>query len=373
MKVLTVTGTARERGQTIGEELRKSIHCMIEKHDQTITKRGYSVEAYKTAFNQYHRYLDAVTKWTPDLLEEVWGLAEGAGISRETAFQLQLVDEDWSFDAYHFAPRAKIANKCTSFGMVGENGIPTYAGQNMDIPSYVDGHQVLLRIQYPESDLESLVYTFAGSIVLCGMNNSPLGVNCNTLMQLGGCADGLPVAFVARTILEQTTYSDAIAFLNTIKHAAGQNYILSTIDKVGSFECSPNQVVEYCPRVDGSRVCHTNHPLANEDVDNFRELIKTASHNGWVRGYCDTSSRFASIAARTMNRTGSVELDELKAALSAKDDVDHPVCRDHSTDINASAIAFTAGSLIYEMTENPKLHLAAGPPSESEFMTFEFT
>ena len=88
MIVLTVGGTPRERGRVIGESLREDIHAVMEKHEQAIEKRpGYSLEDYYAAFDQYGDHLGAVEKWAPDLLEEVWGMAEGAKIEPERAFR----------------------------------------------------------------------------------------------------------------------------------------------------------------------------------------------------------------------------------------------------------------------------------------------
>ena len=373
MKVLTVGGTPRERGRAIGESLRDDIHVVMEKHEQAINGRpGHSFKDYYAAFDKFSFYLDGAKKWAPDLLEEVWGMAEGANIEPEMAFRNQLMDEDWFFDNYHYAPQAKVTSKCTAFGIVNQKGAPTYAGQNMDISSYTEGHLVLLRIQDPDNDLESLVYTCAGTLALCGMNNAPLGVNCNTLMQLGCRPDGLPVAFVTRTLLEKASYEEALTFLNHTIHAAGQNYTLSTAGRVGSFECSPNKVVEYRPRADGLRVCHTNHPLINDDTGKFEEL-KDSKPGVSQSGNTNSCSRLASIAARTVHSDGMVSLDDLKSALRAKDDPENPVCRDHSTNTEASVIAYTAGSMIYEYGQKAQLHLAAGPPTESEFMTFQFS
>jgi hypothetical protein len=308
-------------------------------------------------------------------------MAEGAAVTFDELLRLQLLDEDWFFDAYHYRVAARVHNKCTAFGVVGSDDEATYAGQNMDIMSLTEGHQVLLRIQYPGSDLESLVFTHAGLIGLCGMNNSPLGVNCNTLMQLGSCSDGLPVAFITRSLLAMTSFDEAVLFLNKIKHAAGQNYTLSTKGKVGAFECSPQQVVEYRPRADGKKVVHTNHPLANNDTATYRALAEADPGGSWVRGEGNTRSRLASIAARTLNNDKHIGISDLKSALGARDDPENPVCRDISiglpggtaTNDSANPIAFTAGSMIYEYGEKSLLHLAAGPPSQSEFQVFEFT
>jgi isopenicillin-N N-acyltransferase-like protein len=90
MKVLTVSGTPRERGQIIGESLHEDIHAVLAKHDDAIDRRpGYSLSDYYAAFDQYADYLGAVEKWAPGLLEEVWGLAEGANIEPQAGFRIE--------------------------------------------------------------------------------------------------------------------------------------------------------------------------------------------------------------------------------------------------------------------------------------------
>jgi len=151
MKVLTVGGSPRDRGRAIGESLREDIHAVIDKHEQAIDSRpGYCLKDYYAGFDACANHLPAIKRWAPELLEEVRGMAEGADIEMEKAFRFNLVDEDWCFDNYHYRPKANVHNKCTTFAVVNNDGGPTYAGQNMDVMSYVEGHQVLLRIQYPD-------------------------------------------------------------------------------------------------------------------------------------------------------------------------------------------------------------------------------
>ena len=63
--------------------------------------------------------------------------------------------------------------------------------QNLDMPGFYDGYQVILHIKHHDSDLESFVYTIAGVIGANGMNSHAIGICCNTLLQLDNCRDGL--------------------------------------------------------------------------------------------------------------------------------------------------------------------------------------
>src|SRR5262249_55706534 len=165
-------------------------------------------------------YLPSIKKWTPDLLEETRGIAEGSGIAFETVLAFQLVDEYWANGG------AIVGERCSGLGVAGSGDRPTYVAQNMDLEGFRDGFQVVLHVKHTDSGLESFVLTCPGLIALNGMNSRSVGVCVNTLLQLRPRRSGLPVAFVVRGLLERKTVEEAIAFLGDIEHASGQNYIV---------------------------------------------------------------------------------------------------------------------------------------------------
>lgn len=367
MKVVTLEGAPRERGRIMGESLRDDVRALIAKRDAVIAQRsGEDPAHYWAAFDAHVGFGATARQWAPDLVEEVEGLGEGAGIGGDAAMRLQYLDEDWFFDAFHRAPKVREAHKCTTVGVAGHGDMPTLAGQNMDITGFTEGHQVLLRIVDAQTGLTALVFSYAGMIGLTGMNDAPLGVNCNTLMQLGFRDDGLPVAFVVRLLLQQRSFAAAEDLLRQVPHACGQNYVLSAPDRIGSFECGPQGVAEYRPRPDADRVCHTNHPLENTKTRQFRAL--TGQDPQTVRaGSANSAMRLQSIRDRTMHE-GPVDFDNLKAALASTDDPEHPICRELPSGTDRDTATFTAGSLIFEFSENPRMQIAAGPPTLSDYV-----
>ena len=239
----------------------------------------------------------------------------------------------------------------------------SYAGQNMDIGSWVDHHQVLLRVMPTGNTPEALVFTIAGNIGLNGLNANSVGVTCNTVAQLKYSTKGLPVAFFVRSILSKRTIDEAEAFIKEVPHASGQNYILSSLGEARCFECCGASVVRYSPDHCHGRVFHTNHPLINPDLStDVLPPEKMLNAN--------TIARLDSISNRLGNKKTANTLDDIKAALSSHDDPDNPVSR--STNNEGSPIGYTAGSSIYELGDKPRLHLAAGPPCETEYRTFMF-
>ena len=201
----------------------------------------------------------AIKKWTPELLDEIRGIAEGSGQPYPTMLAYQLVDELWVYldksNAHH----------CSSLGVIRSGSHPAIVAQNMDLENFRDGSQVVLHIAEDPTHPEQFIFTSAGFIATNGMNNRSIGITCNTLMELSASPDGLPVACVVRGVLARTSGAEVLDFIKTVKHASGQNYIIGIGDRVYDFEASANKVVEFRPVADGSVVYHTNHPLANDD------------------------------------------------------------------------------------------------------------
>ena len=79
---------------------------------------------------------------TPSLLDEVRGLADGAGLSFGDALAFQLVDEQWCWTTRRRAEH----EHCSTLG-VAMDGAPTLVAQNLDLPVWWEGLQTVLR--YP--------------------------------------------------------------------------------------------------------------------------------------------------------------------------------------------------------------------------------
>ena len=92
-------------------------------------------------------FTPAIEKWTPGLLEEVRGIAEGAGAAFNDIFAFQLQDEEWWFGQECKQQQQTAANHCSSLGWQGDASHPNLVAQNMDLPDYLQDYQVVLRIQ----------------------------------------------------------------------------------------------------------------------------------------------------------------------------------------------------------------------------------
>ena len=358
-KVITLTGNPRKRGQIYGEELKAEIETNVQIHKSDI-ERTYNInpDEYIKEFIKRTNFTKAIKKWTPELLEEVRGIAEGSGQDFNTIYRMQLVDEGWWYSMYN---RNSIdiskLNNCSCLGVFGQKGAAPLLAQNLDYDGRLE--RSLLHIKYENSPLESYVFTESGMIGAAGMNNHSVGVCVNSLLQLDSRIDGLPVAFIVRGVIGQKRYKDAVNFVRKIKHASGQAYLIGGEREICCYEASADKVVKYEPHKNAKRVYHTNHPFVNDDRSIFKEITKNHPKR---EGPGNSEVRFNTLEKYLRDESKEVTADYIKSILSSHDDPNHPICVHRGT----------IGSLIYELSEKPVLYFAPGPPCQVDYKEYRF-
>jgi hypothetical protein len=372
-QVLVLEGSPRVRGQVHGEALRSLINEHVGMMKREIEEAtGMDPGGYIRKLLEDTELLPAIERWTPDLLEEVRGIAEGANLDFDTVLALQLPDEEWLYRRDEgFIGHSREAGHCSTLAVFGEGDSPPLIAQNVDLPASTEGFQVLFRIIEPESSVESLVFSLAGLIILNGINNRPLGVCMNALLQLDHVRNGLPVAFVLRGILAQHSLSDAVRFVRSIKHASGQNYVIGGAHTVVDVECSSDHVREYLPATAATRLVHTNHPLVNDDLGMHEDLVRRLSPSErelLAQQQVNYEARFNSLSRQLEASPDAVTVERVKSMLSSHDSPEHPVCQHKRPGWDW----LTVGCTIMVLSASPELHFAPGNPCSTEFAVYGF-
>lgn len=342
LPVVDCAGDARRRGQAHGESLRGVISAKMERWREAIGEAyGMPASLFLPRFLEATDFRAAIAQHTPDLADEVVGIADGAGLPEETAYALQLMDEEWWWG------RSNAAH-CSSLAVAPSDGLPALVAQTMDLPRWHDGAQALLKIR--DGNHESLVFTSAGMIGLMGVSGRGLGICVNTLSQLAVNPRGLPVAFVMRGALTRGSVAAAGDFLVRVPHASGQNYQLGDRSEARTFECSAGGAVQ----VPFSNGCspHTNHPLIS--TDRRDETVR-------MEGSEDSRGRLHSLQT---DIAATPDVAAVKAILAAR----RPGGIVSITPQSAALTApMTIGSVIYSLGENVELSVCAGPPSHESW------
>jgi isopenicillin-N N-acyltransferase like protein len=339
--IVECRGDGRERGRAHGEALRERILGLLERWDAGVASRlGRPPQTLVSGLVETTGFVAAVERHTPDLLEEVRGIAEGAGVAFDRVMALNLMDEEWWFTS-----PAEARDACTLVAVGPSEGRPTLLAQNMDLPELMDGAQAVLRFEDGDGGAGA-VLTAAGMIGLTGVSAAGLGVCVNTLAMLNHSRDGLPVAFVMRGALAAGSVAGAARFLSRVPHASGQHKARADPDGVAGYECSAAGAV----RSDGggARFCHTNHPLASTDLD--PSLPADGREDSHVR-----------LAAIESVADGVATGTDCERALA---DRDAPLC----VIPEPGRPWITFGSIWAELSEPPRARIAPGPPDRTAWV-----
>jgi hypothetical protein len=346
MPIVRCTGTPRQRGRAHGEALGALIRATLDRWLASLQAAGRpDPQAYLRDFLSKTDYMAAMARWTPDLLEEIQGIATGAAVPFEHLFAYNLLDEEWWFAR----SRARLAAGCTVVGWSAGGGAPPLLAQTMDIGSVYDGAQAVLHVCVDQGP-QALVFTFAGMIGLNGCNADGLGVVVNNLSMLPHAPHGLPVAAVVRGILAQRSLGDAATFIRSMPHASGQHYAIGAPAGLLSLECSASGVIQDADATD--RVLHTNHPLAPGSQP-AATLPSESTAN--------SRARYDFIAARA-------------SAISSQRDVE-AILADQTVPISLACTgqgSFTFGATSLALTTPPRMRVAPGPPHTTAYVELSF-
>lgn len=361
IREVNFSGNGYELGLQHGTLLKKEIGEVVKKMKQNAsTNLNKDAELVLNEFHAYANFNESIKKYTPDLYEEIKGIAEGSGQAFNDIMVLNLLDEFWVYintlENHH----------CSGMGIPSVNGSTSYIAQNMDIEKYTDGYQILMRLERTANRPEQLILTHPGLIALNGMNETGIGACMNTLMQLKASSSGLPVAFIVRRIINSTDKADVLDFIQSVPHASGQNYIIGIQGEVYDFEASANKVVRFDPQNTNGTVYHTNHPIVNDDLKPWFIEYNPNLEDKPVNS--NTLIRLASVENR-ISQTPSITDFLIKETLRSKDDVNNPVCRA----IDGNDYGFTFASVIMTMTGKPYMQITKGSPDASEYKKIEFS
>lgn len=343
--LLVLVGGPTERGRQHGEALREGVQAAVGRFlDDAAVRMGIPGDRYVAQFlgdTGFHR---AMATHTPDLVTELAGIAEGAGVAADELLAYNLLDEEWWYSE-------TLRSKCSALAVPARDGRPGLTAQTMDLPQTMDGGQVLLHHR-PPGGHEVAVLSSAGFLGLTGCNGDGVGICVNALGMLHHDARGLPVACVVRGALDRPTAAAAASFVRSVPHASGQHYAL--VDRWGDaygLECSAGGATQSAP---GTRAFfHTNHPLASPDVDPAvpRDVTQVES----------SRRRQAALEVAGPAVTTRADCRTLLSERTA------PICVSRAD----AGRWLTFGAVACELGDTVRMDVALGPPGDTSWIQLE--
>ncbi|MEO3780459.1 C45 family peptidase [Micromonospora sp. B11E3] len=346
-------GTPTEVGRQHGEACRD----LVAAHLDTVLDRlglvGVEHEVIATAVNRFRPW---VQRHAPHFDEEIVGLSEGADISLEHAYLLQLRAEVNADLRRRSRPDD---NECTTFCAhrdATSSGVGLI-GQNIDLPAFYQDLLIVMNVQ-PTSGPEVLMLTPAGQISYIGISGEGMGVVANFL-HCDGWRPGFPRYLFSRYLMAEDSVEDAVTALTRLPRASSRN--LMVMDRHGELvglENTPSDVAVLRP-VDGI-LTHANHYLSPQFLLEERST-PAGLHN----------SRTRQQRIDTLMKEQAGALCPRTVAAIMRDRSDAPHALSHTLqDCGPTAgsppadDSITVGSLLAEPSAG-RIWACAGPPSES--------
>ena len=177
--VLDLSGTPAQIGAAHGEAQRDRIRTAVDRF-LSYMLGGAAVPLTEEAMWSHWAPQVAVNqREAPALVEEMRGIARGAGVPFERIFLLNSLLDLNSFRYLGLAEN--LVGGCSTFGVVAAaDGGRTLLGQTYDMPEFHQESLAVLRLK-PSQGPRQLVFTFAGIVGAAGLNEAGIGVNINYL------------------------------------------------------------------------------------------------------------------------------------------------------------------------------------------------
>jgi isopenicillin-N N-acyltransferase-like protein len=350
---IEVYGVPRQLGRQLGEAAREEIRGFCE---IALSRVQRTVRVRRTsAMNIARRCIPIVASYSPHMLEELLGVAEGARVSLDDLMLLQVRNQLQSEDV--FAALSADAG-CTSLALAAAAVEGDTAGglvaQNWDNDSALDPFTVVLT-RRPEGKPALTTLTQAGLIAYIGFNSAGIGLCLNTLPAPQRPL-GVPHYFTVRGILESSSLDEAAQAVRRAERAIPANIMLATPQGPADLEVTLDGVRVLRDEGTG-RVTHTNHCLHPELAcvnEQFPELIQSVPRKRRIDAL--------------LGGSGRVSLDQVKAALRDHDGHPRSICR-HTNDDAGTGFWQTVFSVIIEPAAR-QMHVTRGAPCKREYETY---
>ncbi|GAA2445899.1 C45 family autoproteolytic acyltransferase/hydolase [Agromyces soli] len=306
---IDISGGPRERGRQYGELASAQIDASIEFYRRAF--ESSSGVAWEQIVASAESWVAPAEAYAADLVEELRGIAEGAG--REF-LELMAINARGEI-IYDRSFSELVAGECTTYAVLPEAAGDghMYAGQNWDYLCGAVDSLIMLRVRSDDDTPDIIMQIEAGQVGRHGANSAGIAMQVNGLGgRYGFQGFGVPQPFVRRKVLQSRTLHDAMERVFQAPQQIGANYLLATREGFAiSLETTPAERTAWIYPSDGLLV-HGNHheayvptgqagPYTPMAVDSLYRVPLVTQGLRAARGAADTEGTRAAIGRALQN------------------------------------------------------------------------
>jgi isopenicillin-N N-acyltransferase-like protein len=241
--LIEISGTPAERGRAYEEAARAEIARSIDFY-----QRAYAVSpglGWPDVQRRAHAWRAVVEEAAPHLLEEMDGIAEGAGVGQDEILALNARGEiARSHDSRFVEMTGQAAGRPTDAGATGIDGCSSFAltpdgagdghvycGQNWDWREGTEPTTVMVRVVQPPLPTV-IMQVEAGQVGRHGVNSAGIALNGNGLDGNFGTPLGLPQPVLRRLVLDSAGMRDALQAPFAVRQHIATNLLVTHRDGV---------------------------------------------------------------------------------------------------------------------------------------------
>lgn len=355
-----VEGEPRDRGRSYGEQAADRVRRSIDAYREVF--RSYAGWDWAKVTDRARAYAVPIERFDPVYLEEIRGIAEGAGVEETDVLAINVRTE------VMFAAKARQAERrvgeCSAFAVTPGRSADghTLIGQNWDWLLHSAETVIVVEARQPDRP-DYVTVVEAGLLAKTGMNSSGIGLVTNALVSDADRGEpGVPYHVALRAILDAETISDGYATLQRAKRSSSANYLIAHRDGLAvNIEGAPgdfSQLFMTFP-ADGL-LLHTNHFASGQ--------LLGADVGLWVMP--DSPFRLERLREQ-LGGAPSLSLKDLRQALT--DHAGHPsgLCCHPDERWDALEQGETVASVLMDLDER-RMWVADGRPCTAPYRELDY-
>jgi isopenicillin-N N-acyltransferase-like protein len=347
-ELTVISGKPRERGKQYGQRFKNPIRDFLD-------KEIVQLRAPTASRDELRRYagqcIKAIQEYSPVIVEELEGMAEGSGLNLEELVLITLHEEV----AGHKGSQLPAVTHCTALAAAPPDTIDrhAYVGQNWDWMNSAYGLSSLLLWKRPEGP-SVLAYSFPGLWVGAGLNSAGLALCWTWGNDMGIKAPrvGIPSYVLIAQMLYQDTLAGALKEAERAGHAGWFAFVLGDADgNLATVDGTPEKLVIQRPRGHTARASYACREILGGAPDQPLQL------------HPQCQRMFDLLASGK----GKLDRSKIKSFFA---DHQSTICK-HPGFIQAGSPGFTIDSMLFDCTAR-EAHLSRGPGCSGRWKTFTF-
>lgn len=334
------SGSAWDIGFAHGSQIPNKIAICMQNYERLFQETAEC--DWTESKNRAATYLPSLEEKEPDLVEEMRGIAAGAGVDFMDILALNLRSE---------ISLTNYSDGCTSIVSQNPTTSEVFLAQNWDWVGEARTAMAFFDIRMTGKPRIRMMGE-AGIMAKFGFNEDGVGICMNAIRCGTVNKSALPVHLAMRRVLECRSFKEALAMLQEKGVASCANFMVA--DREGNFatiEATPKGIAPIFPEPGTTTTWHTNH-LWSPDVP------------AGIRDHPSKNSFSRLDRIRELSEGQAATMDKIRTWLSDEQGTPVSICRSTPTNAKGMERMETLATVIMDL-QKPKMEASFGRPSLS--------